>query len=71
VPTDARPGDALAALLASLEDAVRTGDRRRIKEAVDNLGRINIEVQCTLPATPRKETPRSNRAGRGPARPRP
>jgi hypothetical protein len=64
MPTDARPSDARTAL-AALEAAILSGDRRRIKEAVDNLGRINIEVQCTLPATPRKGTPRSNRAGRG------
>jgi hypothetical protein len=52
VPTDTPSGDARTAL-AALEAAIRAGDARRIKEAMDSLGRISIEVRCTLPATPR------------------
>jgi hypothetical protein len=67
VPTDTPSGDALAALLASLEDAVRTGDCRRIKEAMDSLGRIDIEVRCMLPAASRDSG--TARAGEQPTPP--
>jgi hypothetical protein len=45
---DAQVGD-----FARLEDAIRAGDRRQIREAMRNLDRLGIEVRFTLPVTPR------------------